>query len=139
MALASGGGAVTGGGFLCLMSRGSMSDVQVECGWGEGIPCLMSRGWGLGTVPCRMSRGARVGAGAACAARFNALWVMVTQGPLVNRQTDTSEIITFPQLRCWAAIIDKFHRERHLSCCKMEREFFWVTFGSYCLYEIHIC
>ena len=39
--------------------------------------------------------------------RTNASWVMVTWDPLLREQTDTTENITFPQLRWRGEIIGK--------------------------------
>ena len=41
-----------------------------------------------------------------CSVRSNASWIMVTKDPSsVNRQTDTTENVTFLQLRWWAVNI----------------------------------
>ena len=58
-------------------------------GWAGGVTCLVSRG----------GDEAR-----ACTVRSNASWVMVTWGPTLNRMTETTENITFLQLR-WRAVI----------------------------------
>ena len=58
--------------------RGLMSDI-----WGEGG----GKSWGRG-----------------CTVKSNTSWVMITWGPPVNRQTDTSKNFTFPQLR-WLVVM----------------------------------
>ena len=62
---------------------------------------------GLQGDPCLMPMEDWSGGGS-CAVRSNALWVMVTWGPPVNRQTDThtTENSIFPQLRRRAVITE---------------------------------
>ena len=73
-------------------------------GWAEGGCKVRSHVWGWG--PCRVRSHIWRGGGP-CRARSNASWVMVTYGPLpLNRITNTTENITFPQ-PCWQTVINE--------------------------------
>ena len=78
---------LAGGPISDIFWLGVGSDVRVRAE-GSWVPCLMSR-WGE-------DRARRVGN---YTVKSNASWLMVTWGPPINRQTVTSEDITFPQLR----------------------------------------
>ena len=67
--------------------------------------------WGCGQRDPRfdvqgVEAGVRAGEGRTCTVRSNASRIIVTQGTPVNRQTETRENITFPQLR-WRPVINR--------------------------------
>ena len=73
-----------------------------------------------------MARGSHVQYwGAGLTVMSSASWVMVTRGPTppLNRVTDTTENITFPQLR-WQAI-NKYGISQDVSLCTIIIEINW--------------
>ena len=111
------------------------SDVQGGRGW--WVPCPMSRGF---HVWCPKGRGRNGAPGGGWVGRgdggglwcpggeaggstvgYNAPWVMVTLEPPMNRMTDTTENITFPQF-LWRAVIKQI-KLVHILCKKLGRSF----------------
>ena len=90
--------------------------LRSSCGWSIWIPCLMSRGQGVGPRSDVYGEGH-------CTVRSNASMVMITwDTPPMNRQSNTCKNITFSQL-CWLKVISIHHLL--MDSCKSTTRLIW--------------